>query len=167
MASRSIDSYVHAIHSFQDFDVDDTFEAFDPVFAKRYDAHIHHRFPHFTITNCEGCHVEGTFNVPDQSQSMPGVQSTSSTVLTWYEIVGGVPVEDPSGRNIGTVPELVTGPASRACGACHRSEWIKDDVAGDLAAFNAHTDSFGTLAENDAEDTVLYGIIDEIMSLFE
>ena len=168
MASRSIESYVHTIHSFQDFDVGDTFETFDPVFAKRYDQHIGHRFPHFTITNCEGCHVAGTFNVPDQAKSMPGVQATSDTVLTWYEIVGSAAVEDTAGRNIGgSVPEFVTGPASRACGACHRSEWIKDDVAGDLASFNAHTDAFGTLAENDADDSVLFGIIDDIMSLFE
>ena len=178
MASRSIDSYVHTIHSFQAFDVEDVFTgedangdpiaAYDQVFTKRYDAHINHRFPHFTITNCEACHVAGTFNVPDQSQSMPGVLATSDDPLTWYEIVAGVPVEDPSGRNIGsTIPEFVTGPASRACGACHRSEWIKDDVAGDLTAFNAHTASFGTLAENDATDSVLFGIIDDIMSLFE
>jgi len=167
MASRSIDSYVHAIHSFQDFDVDDTFEAFDPVFAKRYDLHIHHVFPNFTIRNCEACHIAGTFNVPDQSQSMPGVQATSATVLTWYEIVGGLAVEDAAGRNIGSVPEFVTGPASRACGACHRSRFINRDLSGDLVAFNAHTASFGTLAENSADDTVLYDIIDTIMSLFE
>jgi hypothetical protein len=44
---------------------------------------------------------------------------------------------------------------------------IVADQAGDLATFNAHTDSFGTLAENDDEDVVLYGIIDKIMSMFE
>jgi OmcA/MtrC family decaheme c-type cytochrome len=179
MAGRSIDSYIHTIHSFQAFDVEDVFTgedangdpvpAYDQVFTKRYDAHIKHRFPHFTITNCEACHVAGTFNVPDQAKSMPGVLATSDAPLTWYGVDAGtgVPFEDTAGRNIGTVPEFVTGPASRACGACHRSEWIKDDVAGDLASFNAHTDSFGTLAENDDADSVLFGIIDDIMSLFE
>jgi hypothetical protein len=168
MASRGIDSYVHAIHSFQDFDVGDTFEAFDPVFAARYDQHIKHVFPNFTINNCEACHLENVFNVPDQSQSMPGVLATSDAPLTWYEIVGGLAVEDPAGRNIsGSIPEFVTGPASRACGACHRSRFINRDLSGDLVAFNAHTQSFGTLAENDADDSVLFQIIDDIMSLFE
>ena len=81
MASRAIDSYTHAIHSFQDFDVGDTFETFDPVLAKRYDQHTKHVFPNFTIRNCEACHVAGTFNVPDQSKSMPGVLSASGVGL--------------------------------------------------------------------------------------
>jgi OmcA/MtrC family decaheme c-type cytochrome len=167
MASRSIENYIHAIHSFQDFDPGDTFAAFDPVLAKRYDQHINHVFPNFTIRNCEACHLEGTYNVPDQSKSMPGVLSQSDNVATWYEIVGGLAVEDPAGRNIGSVPEFVTGPASRACGGCHRANLIKADLAGDLAAFNAHTKAGGTLVENDAEDTILFAIIDKIMSLFE
>jgi len=174
MASRSIDSYTHAIHSFQDFGVGDTFEAFDPVFAKRYDLHIHHVFPNFTIRNCEACHLPGVYNVPDQSASMPGVLATSDNPLTWYEIVGGLAVEDPAGRNIsGSIPEFVTGPASRACGACHRSRFINRDLSGDLISFNAHTAAFGTLAENgptadnSSDDGVLFQIIDDIMSLFE
>ncbi|MGI9224049.1 MAG: multiheme c-type cytochrome, partial [Woeseiaceae bacterium] len=179
MASRSIDSYVHAIHSFQDFDVDDVFNdrdadgnpipGFDPVFTTRYDHHIRHTFPHFTITNCESCHVAGTFNVPDQSQSMPGVLQTSFAPLTWYEIVDDVAVEDSAGRNLSSsIPEFVTGPASRACGACHRAEFINADLQGDLTSFNAHTDSFGTFAENDEpDDAVLFQIIEDIMELFE
>ena len=178
MASRSIDSYVHAIHSFQDFDVADTFNdrdadrnpipGFDPVLAKRYDQHINHVFPNFTIRNCEACHREGKYNVPDQSQSMPGLLSASDMPLTWYGLdAGGLAVEDPSGRNIGTLPELVTGPASRACGGCHRARNINDDLAGDLASFNAHTAAGGTLEENDSGDETLFGIIDKIMSMFK
>jgi OmcA/MtrC family decaheme c-type cytochrome len=174
MASRSIDNYVHAIHSFQDFDPGDTFEVFDPVLANRYNQHINHTFPNFTIRNCEACHLDGTFDVPDQSKSMPSAQSKSDDVATWYEMVssgGNIPstiaAEVPAGRNIGTVPEVVTGPASRACGACHRADLIKKDLAGDLAAFNAHTEANGTYVENDDEDTVLYGVIDKIMSMFE
>ena len=174
MASRSVENYVHAIHSFQDFDPGDTFEVFDPVLSKRYDQHVKHVFPNFTIRNCEACHVEGTYNVPDQSKSMPGALSPSDDLVTWYGMVdsGGlipssIAVEDPAGRNIGTVAEMVTGPASRACGGCHRANLIKADLAGDLAAFNAHTEAGGTFAENDAEDTILFGIIDKIMSLFE
>ncbi len=73
MASRSIENYVHAIHSFQDFDPGSTFGTFDPVDATRYNQHISHVFPNFTIKNCEGCHNPGTYNVPDQSETMPGV----------------------------------------------------------------------------------------------
>jgi OmcA/MtrC family decaheme c-type cytochrome len=168
MASRSIESYVHAIHSFQDFDIDDTFETFDPVLAKRYDQHINHVFPNFTIRNCEACHLEDTYNVPDQSESMPGVLRASMDVVTWYELdANDLAVEDTAGRNIGTVPEYVVGPASRACGGCHRARDINDDLAGSLASFNAHTEAGGTLVVNDDEDLVLYGIIDKIMSLFE
>ena len=150
-ASRSIDSYVHAIHSFQPFDLDDVDAADDPVFDARNAQHTAHTFPNFTIRNCEACHLEGTYNVPDQSKSMPGVIRAS-----W----------DIADRNIGTVPEYVTGPASRACGACHRADLINADLAGDLASFNAHTAAFGTLEENDSDDLILYGIIDKIMGMF-
>jgi len=168
MASRAIDSYTHAIHSFQDFDVGDTFETFDPVLAKRYDQHTKHVFPNFTVRRCEACHRAGTYDVPDQATSMPGLLSASDTVATWYMLdAGGLAVEDASGRNIGTVPELVTGPASRACGGCHRARDINDDLAGSLASFNAHTESFGTLEENDDDDAATFGIIDKIMSFFE
>lgn len=181
MASRSIDNYVHAIHSFQDFDLQGgrspgIFDAFDPVFAKRYDQHIEHAFPYFTAQACEACHREGKYNVPDQSESMPGLLSDSWMLNTWYSIdpATGAALVDPAGRNIGFVPEYVVGPASRACGGCHRAELINEDKAGDLAAFNAHTAAFGTLVENDTADSVddpddeiLFGVIDKIMSLFE
>jgi len=176
MQSRSIDSYIHSVHSFQAFDTDDTFEEFDPVFAKRYDQHIKHVFPRFTITNCEACHVNSsefgvTYNVPDQSKSMPGLLSASYDLNTWYSLDDDdLAVEAPN-RSIGTVPEYVTGPASRACGGCHRARLINQDEAGALAAWNSHTDSFGTYVENDSDndpaDQVLYGVIDKIMSIFE
>jgi OmcA/MtrC family decaheme c-type cytochrome len=152
LASRAIDSYVHAIHSFQPFDLDDVDEDDDPVFDARAEMHAGHTFPNFTIKNCEGCHVAGTFNVPDQSESMPGVLRAS-----W----------DIADRNVGTIPEAVTGPASRACGGCHRADMLAEDNAGDLASFNAHTQAFGTFEENDEDDLVLYGVIDKIMSMFE
>jgi hypothetical protein len=151
-ASRAIDSYVHAIHTFQPFDEDEVDAANDAVFDARNDLHKHHAFPNFTALSCEGCHTAGTYNAPDQSKSMPGVLSAG-----W----------DISDRNIGTVPEYVTGPASRACGGCHRAAMINHDDAGDLASFNAHTDSFGTLAENDSDDAILFGIVDKIMGMFE
>lgn len=151
MASRSIDSYAHAIHSFQVFDLG-RLDTNDPVEVARAAQHALHTFPNFTIRNCEACHNPGVYNVPDQMKSMPGVLSAS-----W----------DIADRNIGAVPEYVTGPASRACGGCHRADLINADLAGDLAAFNAHTEAFGTLVENDDNDAVLFGVIDKIMSLFE
>jgi OmcA/MtrC family decaheme c-type cytochrome len=183
MASRSIDSYVHAIHSFQDFDPGDTFETFDPVDAKRYDLHTKHVFPNFTIRNCQACHLDpategngnAVYNVPSQAESMPSLLSSSDTIATWYDIVDdpndpldGLAVENPAGRKIGSVPQYVVGAASRACGGCHRARLIRDDAAGELAAWNAHTEAFGTLVENsEPDDAVLYGVIDKIMSLFE
>ena len=150
MASRSIDSYVHAIHSFQPFDIGDV-DFTDPVEAMRYEHHVHATFPNFTITNCEACHTAGVYNVPDQAKSLPGLLAGSDAV---------------DGRGL-TIPEYVTGPASRACGACHRAEFINHDEFGALAAFNAHTEMGGTLVENDDDDLVLYGIIDKIMSMFQ
>jgi hypothetical protein len=141
--------------------------------------HIEHVFPYFTRFACEGCHNEGTYNVPDQSKSMPGLMSDSWMLNTWYEMVdaenGDAAVEDPAGRSIGSVPEYVVGPASKACGACHRATWINKDLPGDLATFNAHTNAFGTLVENYAvdddgteyDDEILFGIIDKIMTMFE
>lgn len=166
MQSRSIDSYVHAIHAFQPLDEDDVYNENDVVDEARNALHKTHTFPYFTSLACEGCHVNdmATYDVPDQALSMPGAQSDSWTLL------------DPSDRLIGTVPEYVQGAASRACGSCHRAELIKLDAAGDLAAFDAHTASFGTLVENsnkdqDAdgwdEEPVLFGVIDKIMGLFQ
>jgi hypothetical protein len=175
MASRSIDNYVHAIHSFQEFDPGDVFRSFDPVYAKRYDLHINHNFPNFTIRNCEACHTDAEKgNVPDQSASMPSLLSSSDTVATWYKMVdtlgipGTIAEEVPSGRNIGSVPQYVTGAASRACGGCHRARLIRDDAAGDLAAWNQHTEAFGTLLENSEEnDGILYKVIEKVMGVFE
>jgi len=151
MQSRGIDSYVHAIHSFQAFD---TFNINfnDPVQALEYEHHINHTYPNFTIKNCESCHNPGTYGVPDQSKSMPGVLSGSVTTNATWD------------RNIGTVPSVVTGPAARACGACHRAEFINEDKAGELAAFNAHTAQFGYRVENDTG--VWDKVVAAIMSMF-
>ncbi len=181
MASRSIVNYAHTIHSFQDFDTDDIFNGgvsdqvpgWDPVYTARYDLHIKHVFPNFTITNCEACHNPETFNPPDQSQTIPGVLSGSYDVDSWYGIydntgaVPGKPFETASRNISGNIPEYVTGPASRACGGCHRARLINQDAAGALASWNAHTLTNGTYAENDSDDVTLFGIIDKIMAMFK
>jgi len=157
MQSRSIDSYVHAIHSFQAFDIGDV-NFLDPVEAVRYDLHIEHTYPNFTIQNCESCHVEGAFEVPDQSKSLPGLLSASDSIETWD-------------RNIGNVPAYVTGPASRACGSCHRARLINEDKAGELVSFNQHTKQGGYLIEDGTDEMsindILMTVIDYIMALFK
>jgi OmcA/MtrC family decaheme c-type cytochrome len=154
MQSRSIDSYVHAIHSFQAFDIGDINFA-DPVATMRYELHIEHKYPNFTIKNCKSCHNDGAFEVPDQYNSLPGVLSAADKLTN-------------KDRKIGAVPAYVTGPASRACGSCHRAELINEDEAGELIAFNQHTKQGGYLVEGGSDiSAVLRAAIDYIMGLFQ
>jgi len=129
MQSRSIDSYAHAIHTFQDFDIGDI-DFDNNVQSMFHDLKIESHYPTFDTTNCTSCHNAGTFNVPDQAKSLAGILSGSDNV---------------AGRAINNVPSYVTGPASRACGACHRAEMIKEDLASELASFNQHTKDGGYL----------------------
>jgi OmcA/MtrC family decaheme c-type cytochrome len=154
MQSRSIDSYVHAIHSFQAFDIGDIDFA-DPVQALHYEHHIEFPYPTHGVTNCDSCHLDGTNNVPDQSMSLPGLHSASDSITGWD-------------RRIGEVPAYVTGPASRACGGCHRAELINEDAAGGLVSFNQHTKQGGYLIEGgeDASSTLLT-VIEDIMAMFK
>ena len=104
------------------------------------------------MTGVQTCALPISYNAADQSKSMFGVLQSS-----W----------DIADRSIGTIPESVTGPSSRACGACHSANMVIDDRAGDLAAFNPHPDAFGTFEENDDDGLVLYGSIDKSMGVFE
>jgi hypothetical protein len=151
MQSRSIDSYVHAIHSMQPFDVA-SIDFADPVEELHYSHHVESTYPNFTLLNCESCHNSGTFEVPDQSRSLVGVLSASANVTTLD-------------RLIGTVPSVVVGPGSRACGSCHRAHLINEDAAGHLAAFDAHTASNGTRLANGTG--VFDAAVAKIMALFE
>ncbi|HEU0296753.1 MAG TPA: hypothetical protein VFR47_28710 [Anaerolineales bacterium] len=154
LQSRSIDSYTHAIHSSQQFDVGDI-DFTDPVQAEKYATEIEMPFPKHGITNCEACHVAGTNNVPNQSKSLPGLLSASDVVKSMD-------------RTIADVPSYVTGPATRACGGCHRAELIKEDNATGLALFNQHTTQYGYMIEAGEKplDT-LQGVFDQIMALFK
>ncbi len=144
MQGRSIDSYVHAIHSMQPLDPQN-------LTKEEFEEEVGFVYPTFTTTACESCHNAGTYNVPDQAKSLPGILSASKQL--------------PWDRNIGDVPSYIVGPASRACGGCHRAELINEDKAGDLAAFNEHTGTFGTLV--DAATTTLATVTDQIMSMFK
>ena len=154
LQSRSIDSYIHAIHSSQQFDVGDI-DFTDPVQAEKYALEIEMPFPKHGITNCEACHVAGTNNVPNQGKSLPGLLSPSDVVQS-------------KDRTIADVPAFVTGPATRACGGCHRAELVKEDNANGLALFNQHTAQYGYMVEVSEEplDT-LQGVFDQIMALFK
>jgi hypothetical protein len=83
MESRSIDSYAHAIHSFQALDIQG-YDFTDPVETMYYELKVNSNFPTFGISNCESCHDKGMFNVPDRSKSLPGVLSASrDTIVGW------------------------------------------------------------------------------------
>jgi OmcA/MtrC family decaheme c-type cytochrome len=132
LQSRSIDSYIHAIHRFQDFDTG-TIDFKDPVEAMEYKHHVQSNFPTFGIEDCRACHNAGKFNVPNQGLSMPGVLSNTDFGTL---------------RNIGVIDnDVITGPATRACGACHRAEAIIANAGfGDpvlLANLNSHMTTFG------------------------
>ncbi len=151
--SRSIDSYVHAIHSFQGFDIGDVNFA-DPVEALHYEEHVAFPFPTHANTNCESCHVEGKYNVPDQTKSLPGILS-GTDVLSGKE------------RTIGDIPSYVSGPGARACGGCHRAVLINEDKASELASFMQHTKQGGYLVEAGEDAGATLGtVIDEIMAIF-
>ncbi|MDZ4230900.1 MAG: hypothetical protein U1B77_03685, partial [Dehalococcoidales bacterium] len=154
--SRSIDSYVHAIHSFQAFDIGDiNFD--DPVEALHYEEHITFPYPTHANTNCESCHVKGRYNVPDQSKSLPGILS-------------GTDVVESLDREITDIPAQVTGPASRACGGCHRAVLINEDKANEFVSFLQHTRQGGYLIPDgtDGQNTssILNTVIEKIMALF-
>jgi hypothetical protein len=143
---------------FQAFDPGDV-DFSDPVEKAWYERHIEHRFPLFTAQACDGCHVSNTakFSVPDQSKSMPGLLSGSDTLV-------GYP------RSIGTAPAYVTGPATRACGSCHRAEAINEDLGGELASINAHMSQNGYMLDNTTSNPTttswVYRAIEKMMSLF-
>jgi len=152
LQSRSIDSYTHAIHRFQAFDtggIDFT----DPVEKMEYEHHVESNFPTFGVEDCRACHNAGKFNVPNQGLSLPGVLSDTD--------FGTV-------RNIGTIPGFSTGPATRACGACHRAEAIIANAgAGDpikLANINSHMTTFGYMIET--PPATILDVILKVFSIF-
>lgn len=122
MQSRSLDSYIHAIHSFQPYDIGDV-DFSDPVEAMRFEMHKEHTFPNFTIKNCEACHNPGMYEIPDQTMTLPGVLSASDSVAD---------------RDITNVASVVVGPGARTCGGCHRAQYINEDDFNGLVAFNRH-----------------------------
>jgi OmcA/MtrC family decaheme c-type cytochrome len=154
MQSRSLDSYVHAIHAGQPFDIGDINFA-DPVQAMEYNHHIESTYPKHGITDCESCHLPGTYDVPTETESLPGLLSGSDT-LTGMD------------RKIGDVSSYVTGPAARVCGSCHRAELINEDAASELLSLYQHFQNGGYLVQaGDEPVTTLMDVINQIMANFK
>jgi OmcA/MtrC family decaheme c-type cytochrome len=132
MQSRSIDSFVHALHSMQEMDIKNI-DPLNAVSIVRYEKHIEGNYPNFAKPlNCESCHNAGTYDVPDQAKSLPSIVSASSNFFGNYP------------RTLGTFAAEITGPGARACGACHRAKMINEEDGSSLAAFYAHTNGFSS-----------------------
>jgi OmcA/MtrC family decaheme c-type cytochrome len=154
MQSRSIDSYAHAIHSGQAFDVGDINFA-DPVEAMHYEHHIEFPYPTHGTTNCESCHVAGSYDMPTELMALPAILSASAEITT-------------TDRAIGEIPSYVTGPASKACGGCHRAELINEDNVAELLSFNRHAKTGGYLIEAGDDPLATFNtVVDEVMANFE
>ena len=70
--------------------------------------------------------------------------------------------------SIGEIPSVVTGPASRACGGCHRAELINEDAVGELIPFNLHTEQGGyTVEAGEVPTATLNTVIDQIITSFK
>jgi OmcA/MtrC family decaheme c-type cytochrome len=158
---RAIDSYVHAIHSFQALDIDEVDFTNDIEIAK-YNLHVGETFPNFTAKNCEACHKANMYMVPDESKSLSAVLSASA---------------DVSVRNLAEVPSYVTGPAYRSCGGCHRADLVGVELVpdnkfepGKLIALNNHAKDNGYLVEikpTDDTTTVWDEVVKTIQAFFK
>jgi hypothetical protein len=105
----------------------------DPVQALRYGDHVEGNYPNFAGNlNCESCHNPGTYDVPDQIKSLPGLISASSKFATGTRAIPA------------TIAGQITGPAERACGGCHRAQMINEDDVVKLGSFLQHTSMAGT-----------------------
>jgi hypothetical protein len=107
-----------------------------------------------------------TYNPPDNTKSLPGLESAAATLTKgWVDLSNGARATGP--RNIGKVPALVTGPASRACGGCHKAVLINADDEALLASFNSHVSMGGYNVDNDSAGTYVYKMIERIMTYFK
>jgi OmcA/MtrC family decaheme c-type cytochrome len=156
MQSRSLDSYVHGIHSMQAFDVANI-DFKDPVQALKYEEHVTMPYPTHEIGNCESCHAKGMYDVPSQSEALPAILSASAKNDTWD-------------RKVGTlgIPSVVVGPATMVCGSCHRADAINEDKAGELAMLNKHWTANGyEVPAGDKPVDTWTNITNQVMSLFK
>jgi OmcA/MtrC family decaheme c-type cytochrome len=145
LQSRSIDSFLHAMHSMQYMDIN-TIDPNDVVSNMRYNDHVEGLYPNFAgPLNCESCHASGSYDVPDQKKSLPGILSKSASFM-------GNPT-----RPIPAQASVTVGPAARACGACHRAQAINEADGAKLAAFYGHMSDFSSFADPNAAFTTVAG----------
>ena len=71
-------------------------------------------------------------------------------------------------RAIGSVPSYITGPASNACGGCHRAQMINEDNPGELIPFLQHTKNGGYLidAGSDARGNLMQ-VMQQVTAQFQ
>jgi OmcA/MtrC family decaheme c-type cytochrome len=154
LQSRSIDSYVHSIHMAQQFDIGDI-DFGDPALAEKYAIESEMPFPRHGATDCESCHVKGAYEVPDQTKSLPGILS-GTDALKGKE------------RKIGEIPSYIVGPATRACGGCHRARVIIEDKPGELAMLFRHWTDGGYVVESGEKPVdTLSMVIGKIKDIFK
>ena len=162
LSSRSITNYAHAIRSFQAFDTD-TYSFDNAVESMYYDLKIESTFPTFGLTNCVACHKAGRFNVPDSSKSLPAALSGTDNVTLAF-----------AGWNRDILPLssiTITGAASMACGGCHKAEFIKEDNASELAAWNTKMVANGFMLDTGAYNSnyspIWWNAVLTVMANFE
>ncbi len=153
MQGRSLESYVHAIHSMQYFDPQNI-DFKDPVQALHYEEHTTMPYPTHGITNCESCHAKGTYDLPGPGAALPALLSASAKNETWD-------------RNIEGVPSVVVGSAALTCGGCHRAEMINEDKAGGLGVLNKHFSEYGfEVPAGEKPLDTWQKVTDQLMELF-
>jgi hypothetical protein len=81
------------------------------------------------------------------------------------------PTPEGFDRDIGGVPAYVTGPASKACGACHRAQAIVHDDESKLVALNQHIKQGSYLIEQQEGDDSIRDtwekVVAQIMEIFD
>jgi OmcA/MtrC family decaheme c-type cytochrome len=177
MQSRNIDSYVHAIHEFQGFDIQGV-DFTNKLKAMRFYKQQNDGFPNGGVVNCRACHVARppgqpvSYDPPANDASLPSIQSVAANIAVrqgWKPGSTRPPYTPPTftqvTSNIGPIPSFVTGAGSRACGGCHRAYPIKSNKGAALAAFDEHVNTMGFLIPS-AGATTLDAAIRDVMVFF-
>ena len=153
MQSRSLDSYVHAIHSGQAFDVKDIDFA-NPVEAMHYEHHVGFPYPKHG-TDCESCHVPGKYELHDPSMVLPSLLSPSA-------------VNETRDSKIPEQPAMVVGEGVRVCGSCHKTAAINEDSALDFALFQKHVEQYSYMIPGGEKPAdTLAAVIQKFVELFK
>lgn len=153
MQSRSLDSYVHAIHAGQYFDTDEV-DFSNPFEKLEYEHHVEFPFPRHG-TNCESCHLPGTYELGDPALHLPSLLSASNENETWN-------------RELVPQPAMVVGQGVRVCGSCHKTAAINEDSNIKLELFNEHVLQNGYMIDaGEKPADTLAAVIARFVELFK